>query len=458
MWRCGEPYAPRPTVDLPGAAATKPPARCRVPANPRSLGAVTRCVVLVDGEHYPPVVAAAVGGLRAEGYEPVAALFLGGTEKTDRPPDLGIPVVAGGAARLAELIAEHRPATVYDLSDEPILDVRRRMALVGVALRAGVGYEGAGFRFAPPSLPRLTARPTVAVSGTGKRTGKTALAIALARHWRDRGRRVVIVTMGRGGPPEPIVLRAGEFPPDADGLRSLAERGLHAASDYVEDALFAGVDTVGTLRCGAGMSGEAAYHNFHLGVSTAEGLDPDVLIYEGSGAALPPAAADAGVLVMPADLDREYLAGYFGPYRLSLADAVVITGDGPGAGPLAEIAAAAGLPVFTAAYQAEPTLPVAGRRVLVASTAPDHAVPELRNAVAGQGAASVEVLTSLADRARLAAELSAARPADLVLIEVKAAAVDVLNWADREGLESGFLHNRLEVEDGIAALAQAMTS
>ncbi len=424
--------------------------------NRLNLRSVTRCVVLVDGEHYPPVVRAAVAALRGRGYEPVAALFLGGTEKTDRPPELDFPVVPGGADELAALLAEHRPAAVFDLSDEPIVDHRLRMQLAGVALRAGVAYEGGGFRFEAPSLPRLTSTPTVAVSGTGKRTGKTALAIELARYWRNDGKRVAIVTMGRGGPPEPIVLRAGEFPPTAEGLHALAEEGLHAASDYVEDALFAGVDTVGTLRCGAGMSGEAVYHNFHLGVSTAEGLDADLLIYEGSGAALPPAAADHHVLVMSARHDPEYLAGYFGPYRLSLADAVVITGDDGDR--LAAIAQTAGKPVFTAAYQPEPTVGITDRRVLLASTAPPHAVPTLTGALEELGAASVEVVTSLADRRRLAADLSAAKLCDLFLVEVKAAAVDALAWAEHAGIETGFLHNRLEVQGGTAPLAQAMTS
>ncbi len=413
-------------------------------------------MVLVDGEHYPPVVVAAVGALRGRGYDPVAALFLGGTEKTDRPPELGFPVVPGGQAELAALLAEHRPASVFDLSDEPILDHRQRMQLAGVALRAGVAYEGGGFRFEPPSLPKLTSKPTVAVSGTGKRTGKTALAIELARHWRDEGRKVAIVTMGRGGPPEPVVLRAGEFPPTAAGLRGLADRGLHAASDYVEDALFAGVDTVGTLRCGAGMSGEAVYHNFHLGVSTAEGLDADLLIYEGSGAALPPASADRHVLVMSARLDPEYLAGYFGPFRLSIADAVVITGGENER--LAGIAGSARLPVFCAQYHPEPTVSVEGRRVLLATTAPDIVAPGLKAALEAQGATQVETVTSLSDRPRLAADLAAAPPVELVLTEVKAAATVVLDWAARHGLDVGFLHNRLAIDGGTAALDQAMTS
>ncbi|MGH8875135.1 MAG: cyclic 2,3-diphosphoglycerate synthetase, partial [Acidimicrobiia bacterium] len=285
---------------------------------------MSRALVLIDGEHYPPVIASAMAQLAAEGHHPVAALFLGGAEKTATLPDLGVPVVEGDPLELLpRLIAEYRPDLVFDLSDEPVLDHRRRLVLAGIALAAGVAYQGGGFRFDAPRRPRLTERPTVAVVGTGKRTGKTAVAIELARYWRSLGRRGTIVTMGRGGPPEPVVLRAGEFPPTAEGLLALRARGLHAASDYVEDALFAGVDTVGTRRVGAGPSGVTVQDNFADGVTAAEGLDPDLMIFEGSGTALPPAASDATVLVSRSDLDPEYLVGYFGPYRLALADALV---------------------------------------------------------------------------------------------------------------------------------------
>ena len=38
-------------------------------------------------------------------------------------------------------------------------------------------------------------------------------------------------------------------------LVELARRGEHAASDYLEDALFAGVPAVGARRCGGGLAG-----------------------------------------------------------------------------------------------------------------------------------------------------------------------------------------------------------
>ncbi len=414
------------------------------------------CVVLVDGEHYPPVVMAALAELRAGGHEVRAAIFLGGAEKTATVPDLGVPVVTGDpVSQIGRMVAEHAAAVVVDLSDEPVVGHRRRFELAGAALAAGAVYEGGGFRFEPPPRPRLTELPTLAVSGTGKRTGKTAVAIELTRHLRDQGARPCIVTMGRGGPPEPVVLRAGTFPGGPEGLAELAARGLHAASDYVEDAVFAGVDTVGTFRCGAGFFGQTVRDNFAAGVAAASALEPGMLVFEGSGTAVPPAAADRSVLVTSADLDPEFLAGYAGPYRLALADAVVtIGGDGALARPAS---ARPGLPVFRGRYRAEPSIAVDGATVAVVTTAPVAAAPHIAAQLGAQGASEVQFVHSLADRRRLEADLGAAPGCDVVLVEVKAAAADVvIPWAARQGRALGLLHNAVDFEGGVAALAAAL--
>ena len=51
-----------------------------------------RVLALVDGEHYPPVVRAALEQAAASDAEVVAALLLGGTEKLDGDPDYGVPL------------------------------------------------------------------------------------------------------------------------------------------------------------------------------------------------------------------------------------------------------------------------------------------------------------------------------------------------------------------------------
>ena len=415
-----------------------------------------RCLALIDGQHYPPVVERTLGELRGEGVTVVAALFLGGCEKTDRPPSLSVPVTAGEPITvLDQLIEAHRPDLVIDLSDEPVLDHRRRFALISVALKAGVAYRGAGYRFDPPPQPTLTDLPTLAVTGTGKRTGKTAVTIELARHWREAGRRVCIVTMGRGGPPDPVILRVGQFEASVEALARMAELGLHAASDYVEDAVFAGVDTIGTYRCGAGVSGETDRHNFAAGVSAASTLGADLVLFEGSGTALPPARADSQVLVMPADIDHEYLRGYLGPFRVRSASAAVVI-DPRLRQPesVARIESILnslnpGLGVVGAGYQLEPTVSVEGRRVVVATTAPRSAKPHLVDDLVKVGASAVTVVHSLSDRTALTDELDATENADLLLVEVKAAAVDVVvPWANRRGMEVGLIHNRVLFPEG----------
>src|SRR6266542_6173124 len=147
------------------------------------------------------------------GHEPVAALFVGGTEKIAATglPDLGIPTVVPDGGRreaLGAAIDELRPDAVLDLSDEPILGYRERMELAAVALARGVPYLGPDFRFDPPVWAPPLPVPTLAVIGTGKRTGKTAIAGEAARAADAAGMRTVVVDMGRGGPAEPQVARA----------------------------------------------------------------------------------------------------------------------------------------------------------------------------------------------------------------------------------------------------------
>ncbi|HEY2802957.1 MAG TPA: 2,3-diphosphoglycerate synthetase, partial [Actinomycetota bacterium] len=115
-----------------------------------------RVLVLIDGEHYPPVTRTGIDAVRAEGDEVVAALLLGGAEKLRAGVelDVGAPVrSAGGSgavATLSEAIEELRPDCVVDLSDEPVVGYRERMHLASAALAKGVAYRGADFRFEPP--------------------------------------------------------------------------------------------------------------------------------------------------------------------------------------------------------------------------------------------------------------------------------------------------------------------
>jgi len=182
-----------------------------------------RAVALIDGEHSPDVVREA---LRELPYEWVGAILVGGTEKLREGESYGVPLLDGfGGAEL-----------VVDLSDAPVLGPAERFGWASRALAAGLPYLGAGFRFDPPVYEELSV-PSIAVIGTGKRVGKTAVSAHLAR-LLARDRAVVVVTMGRGGPAEPEVL---ESPPRLDALLALSRQGRHAASDHFEIAVVSGV-------------------------------------------------------------------------------------------------------------------------------------------------------------------------------------------------------------------------
>ncbi len=179
-----------------------------------------------------------------------------------------------------------------------------------------------------------------------------------------------------------------------------------------------------------------------------------MLIYEGSGTAIPPAHSDATVLVASTDIDLEFLTGYLGPFRLAVADALVVMGE-PGGRLRRSIAGLApDLALFRARLDPETTTPVEGRRVVMVTTARPEAGGAISSSLRRQGARSVQTIHTLGDRRLLAADLMNLHRDDLVLTEVKAAAATVvLPLARQVGAEIGFVHNRVEIEGGTATLA-----
>ncbi|HZD88317.1 MAG TPA: hypothetical protein VE088_09950 [Gaiellaceae bacterium] len=356
-----------------------------------------KAIALIDGEHYAPVVRDALATLP---YEVVGALLVGGTEKltgTSAGDDYGVPLVDGLDAVEADV--------VVDLSDEPVLGPRERMLWASRTLARGLPYVGADFRFDPPPLHPVEGS-SLAVIGTGKRIGKTAVAGHVAR-LLARERRVVVVAMGRGGPPEPELV---ETPPSVEDLVALARSGRHAASDHLETAALAGVPTVGCRRAGGGLAGAPFDSNVLEGAALAGGLQPDLLVFDGSGAALPPVAADARILVTNG---RHDIHAGLNPYRVLVSDLVVDTGGAD----RAAIAGIADVPVVGAELRLRPSEPLEGRRTAVFTTGPaptEHLDAEV-----------VHVSRNLARRDLLREEL-ARLEADVYLVELKAAAIDVV--------------------------------
>jgi len=427
-----------------------------------------RVLLLVDGEHYPPVTRWAVEVARERGLDPVAALFVGGGEKlaASHELDLGIPLIRSAADRSASLraaITEIRLDAVLDLSDEPVLGYRERMELVAVTLAGGLPYLGPDFRLDPPIEGPALPVPTVAVIGTGKRTGKTAIAGEVARVAASLELNPILVAMGRGGPPEPQVAQAGTV--DLAWLLDLRRDGEHAASDYLEDAITTGVTTIGARRAGGGLAGRPFVTNVREAADLAVGLGAGIVVLEGSGSAVPPVPWDVGILVVPATAPPEYLGGYLGPYRLLLSDLVVFT---MGAGP-SGLENLSVLRSHVQRYQADarqiitdfipvPLADVRGRKAFFITTAPGPvAVGQVRHLQAEAGCRVVGWSARLADRAGLAEDLEAAEPYDVLLTELKAAAVDVgVEQAVARGAEVVFVDNRATVVEGSTDLRTAI--
>jgi cyclic 2,3-diphosphoglycerate synthetase len=425
-----------------------------------------KVLVLVDGEHYPPVTRWGIQAARTMGYEVVAALLLGGAEKlpVGAPLDLGVPVHDGGdepRRALAEAIDRLHPEGVLDLSDEPVLGYRERMELAAVALVRGVPYLGPDFRLDPPIFGPPLPAPTLAVIGTGKRTGKTAIAGELARVAARRGLEPVVVAMGRGGPASPQVAAAGSV--DLERLLDLSRRGEHAASDYLEDAVTTGVTTVGARRSGGGLAGAPLVSNVRPAADVAVGLGARPLILEGSGSCIPPIPWDAGILVVPASAPPEYLGGYLGPFRLLLSDLVVVTmARGPQAGDENLLALRSHVQRFRADarvlvtdFQPVPLGDVRGRDVFFTTTAPGAvAAGQVASLEAAHGCRVVGWSSRLSDRSGLAEDMDEAQGYEVLLTELKAAAVDVAcERALARGAQVVFVDNRPVVTQGEADLA-----
>jgi cyclic 2,3-diphosphoglycerate synthetase len=352
-----------------------------------------RAVALIDGEHHAPVVRDALATLP---YEVVAAVLVGGSEKLRGGEDYGV--------RLVDDLADVDADVVLDLSDEPVLDPPARFRLISRALALGRSYVGGDFRFDPPRYAPFDV-PSLAVIGTGKRVGKTAVTAHVIR-LLSRDRDVVAVAMGRGGPPEPELVDAA---PSLAELLDRSRAGGHAASDYLELAALTGVRTVGCRRAGGGLAGAVVDSNVLAGARLARTLEPDLVVFDGSGASIPPVATDARILVVPAAHD---LGQFLNPYRVQVSDLVVIIGRPAADAPLG----AGDVPAVRVDLRLRPTAALEGRvAVFTTGAAPtEHLEADV-----------VHVSRNLADRRALRAELEDVR-ADTFLVELKAAAIDVV--------------------------------
>lgn len=436
-------------------------------------------IALIDGEHYPNVVREALEEV-SERFDLKAAVFLGGTEKIDtslagdaEQNEYGVPVFFHEdvleAFNLA--VSEHQPEVVVDLSDEPVLGYKERFRFASFALAAGAEYQGADFILSPPSFHKLSAKPSISIIGTGKRIGKTAISGFVSREiseaFNRTGRKdgVVIIAMGRGGPPDPEVIAGSESRIGAAELLAYSRQGKHAASDYFEDAVLSSVTTVGCRRCGGGLAGAPFVSNVVEGAAVAEKLPADLLIFEGSGSALPPIKVDKAICIAAADQPYDYLLGYLGTYRMLISDLVILTMcEEPLASRQKVDSIIAGIKALKPGIEVIPTVlrprpdgDIKGRRVAYFTTAQGKVVEHIKDFISSTYGCTIDfVSTQLADRKKLRADLARLKDGDtdIFLTEIKAAAIDVVaEEADRRGLEVVFCDNVPVEIDGQERLA-----
>ena len=405
-----------------------------------------RALFLIDGEHYPPVVLDAMRSVRESlDAEGVAAAFLGGTEKLKEGTDYGVPLVTDRdpVSAVKKALGEYDVDVVVDLSDEPVVGYRERMRIASLALYAGARYLGSDFELRPPDLRQVSTKPSLAVIGTGKRVGKTAISGYLARLLASEGFDPGVVSMGRGGPPRPEVIEGRKMEVGSDYLLEALARGAHAASDYYETAALSRVTTVGCRRCGGGLAGEPFVSNVLEGAEIANGLDTLVTVFDGSGAAMPPVEVERRVLVAGAHQYPEYIVGFLGTYRLLLADLLLLTMSEE---PMASREKVDGLVeavrevrpdlnVIPTVFRPRPVGEVQGMRLGYVSTAPPAVLDKLaRHLEEEYGCEVVASSGNLSDRKRLGADLDGMSEVEAYLTEIKAAAVDVVT---RRGSEEG---------------------
>ena len=416
-----------------------------------------KVVCLVDGEHYLPVTKSAVNSINSiDHIEVVALVFIGGTEKLKSGDEeryselLDTPVYFGNDKNeipyslIEDVIKKHKANIVMDLSDEPVLDYDKRFKIASVVLSSGVVYKGSDFEFEPLTQYEIMEKPSIKILGTGKRIGKTAVSGFAARLIDENDYNPCIVAMGRGGPEEPEIVRGDEIEIDSRFLLEQSNKGVHAASDHWEDALMSRVLTIGSRRCGGGMAGDVFVTNMDKAAKKANRQDANFVIFEGSGAAIPPIKTNKSIVLVGANQPIENIMGYFGPYRIMLGDLIILTMcEEPMASEekIKEIEdfirkIKPDVDIVSTVFRPKPLGDIEGKRILFVTTAPEAVGDVLSNYLEENFKCEVIALSShLSNRPLLQEDIERYKDdVDCIVSELKAAAVDVVT---KEAIESG---------------------
>lgn len=419
---------------------------------------IEKVVALVDGEHYPQVTLDALNILK--GLYPgklKGIIFMGGTEKlvaADLEDFFNEKVftIKDIEEDFVKALRYFNPDVVFDLSDEPVVDYFIRMKIASFCFASKCSYIGPDFWFKYEDRDFTSKLPTLGIIGTGKRIGKTAVSAFVSKFFsEEENKKVCVVAMGRGGPGSPEILRGDKQEITPQYLLELSNKGFHASSDYIEDALVSKIITIGCRRCGGGFGGKTFMANVKEGVVEAEKLNPDLIIIEGSGASLPDVATDVNICVIGAYQSWASLVGYLGVYRIMLADLVILTMCEE---PLAtendidfltkEIKKVnPDVKIIKSIFRPKPLSDICGRRVFITMTAKQEIGSKIKTYVEENFNCQVAGISfNLSNREKLREDLENISNYDLVLTELKAASVDVVtDFAVKNGKQIVYMNN-----------------
>jgi len=399
-------------------------------------------VALIDGEHYPQVTLDAIYMLKkiyTGDFKGI--IFLGGAEKLtlDNMEDFfgdKVYVIKDIDLDFKNALEYFKPDIVYDLSDEPVVNYIIRMKIASLCLYNKCSYMGPDFLFSYEKKDIICKKPSISIIGTGKRIGKTAISSYVSRILDSMNIKVCVVAMGRGGPGKPQVIDGGNIDINPEYLLDINRRGMHASSDYIEDALTSRVTTVGCRRCGGGFGGKVFMSNIKEGIDTAEKLNPDLIIVEGSGASVPDVKTDFCICVIGAGQKWESIVGYLGIYRILTADLIILTMcEEPIAdkdkinfleGEIRKINPEA--PIIKTVFRPEPLSDISGKKIFLAMTSNEIIATSIKRYLEDNFKCRVvKISFNLGDRRKLKEDIEINKNYyDTILTELKAASVDVL--------------------------------
>lgn len=423
-----------------------------------------RLIAIIDGEHYPQITFDAIEVLKKEfPGEFCGIIFLGGTEKittgnfTDFFNDK-VFVIKNFLTDFPAALDRFKPDLVYDLSDEPVVNYRIRMTIASFCFFKKASYMGPDFLFKYEKKLYETKNPSISIIGTGKRIGKTAISSFIARLFKKNALDVLIVAMGRGGPKDPQLLRGEEINISPQYLLSLSSKGLHASSDYIEDAMMSRITTIGCRRCGGGFGGKVFLSNVSEGAKLADSLNPDVIIMEGSGASVPEVQTFKTICVVGANQNWDEITGYLGIYRILVSDLVILTNCEKPLATREEInnlennikTINPSINIYRSIFRPEPLGNIENKKVVVAMTAKSIIEDKIKKYIEKKFNCTVVGITfNLSNRPLLKKDLESYTDYDTVLTELKAASVDVVtDFALKSGKEIIYMNNICEILGG----------